>query len=144
MAQAYLTNAEFLDQTIPGDAFTGLDATTITAAILWGSATADSYMRKRLKLPLISWGQELRSAVGELVQFKLLSRRGFRPNSGNDEIAVKRYDDVIAWFKLVARGEVEIDCVDSTPDVDEEGALTSSDEPMSWRNVTGPQGESDE
>lgn len=137
MATAYLTRAEFLDQTIPGDVISGLADATIDKALLWASGVADSYLRKRYALPLVSWGEDLRSAVGELAQWKLFGRRGVRPGSGNNEIAEKRYDDAVTWFRDVAKGLVEIECVDSTPLVDENGSLATSDEPLSFRFTTG-------
>lgn len=134
---AYLTRDEFFSQTIPGDAYTGLDAAQIDTALTWASSQADSYLRKRYTLPLVRWGDDLRSAVGELAQFKLLGRRGVRPGSGNNELARDRYTDALDWFDKVARGLVQIDCTDSTPDVDEEGSLTASQPPMSWSITTG-------
>jgi phage gp36-like protein len=137
-AQQYLTRAEFLDQTIPADAISGLADATIDKALVWASGVAGSYLRKRYCLPLIVWGEELRSAVGELAQWKLFGRLGIRPGSGNNEMAEKRYDDAIAWFKDVARGLVEIDCTDSTPMLEEDGPLAESvDEAPSFRFNTG-------
>jgi phage gp36-like protein len=141
MAQQFLTRAEFLDQTIPADVVSGLSTATIDAALVWASGVASSYLRKRYSLPLVSWGEELKSAVGELAQWKLFGRRGVRPGSGNNEIAEKRYDDAIAWLRDLAKGLVELECVDSTPELDEDGPLSASgEEPMSFRMVTGPRG----
>lgn len=140
MAQQLITRAEFIDQTIPGDAFDGLSDATIDAALVWASGVALSYLRKRYKPPLVSWGEELKSAVGEIAQWKLLARRGIRPGSGNNEIAEKRYDDAIAWLRDVAKGLVEVDCVDSTPSVEEDGSQAASDTPISFRMTTGPRG----
>lgn len=137
MAQ-YLTKQEFLDQTIPGDAFAGLTDQQINDALLWASKIADSYLRKRHTLPLVSFGEDLKSNVGDLAQWRLLSRRGIRPGSGNNELAKDRYDDALAWFVRVSKGDVEIECVDSTPDVDEGGSLADSDLANDWRITTGP------
>ena len=55
----------------------------------------------------------------------------------NNEIAIDLRDQSLAWLKLLARGEIEADIVDSTPDTDEEGSLSDSDEPISFRMTTG-------
>ncbi len=140
MSQQFLTRVEFLDQTIPGDAFDGLADATIDTALVWASAVAASYLRKRYKMPLISWGEELRSTVGELAQWKLLGRRGIRPGSGNNEMAEKRYDDAVAWLRDASKGLVEVECVDSTPDLEEDGPQSASDAPLSFRFITGKTG----
>src|SRR5258706_16340931 len=118
---AYLTQAECLDQAIPADAFATLSPTTIDKALLWASTIADSYLGKRYSLPLTAWGEDLKAMVGDLAQYRLLSRLGFRPNSGNDEIAVKRYDDAVKWLQSVSKGDAALaGAVDATPAVDEE------------------------
>ncbi len=137
-AQQFLTRAEFLDQTIPADAIDGLSNSTIDAALVWASGVAGSYLRKRYKLPLVSWCEELKSAVGELAQWKLFGRRGVRPSSGNNEMAEKRYDDAILWLKDIAKGLCELDCVDSTPTLEEDGPLAEAgEEAPSFRFNTG-------
>lgn len=139
---AYLTRVQFLDQSIPGDAFSGLTDQQIDDALSWASDEADSYLGKRYQLPLISWGNDLRRKTGELAQYYLLSRRGFRPNSGNDEIAIKRYDDAIKWFRDVSNGVVVLaSTVDSSPLLDEEGPLASSEPKTSFRTFTGRRGD---
>lgn len=137
MGQQYLTVEEFLDQSIPTDAVSTLSNDTINKALLWASGVASSYLRKRYALPLVSWGEELRSAVGDLARWKLFGRIGVRPGSGNNEIARLAFEDTIEWLKQVSEGLVQIECVDATPMVDEEGSLAASAPPMSWRMYTG-------
>lgn len=139
MAQAYLTNAEFFALAIPSDGLSGLTSDEVTAGILASSGTADSYFRKRYKLPLVSWGNDVRQQVAKLAQFEMLSRQGFRPGSGNNEVARLRYEDAVRWLEKVATGLVEIDCVDSTPEVDEDGSLAadSGGATVSWNMTTG-------
>jgi phage gp36-like protein len=120
----YLTRQEFLDQIVPEAVVSGLSDATIDEALEGSSREADSYLAKHYALPLIEWSSDLKRAVGLLAQYHLLSRKGFRPNSGNDQIAIKRYDDTVAWLTKISRGDCElVGCVDSTPDVDEDGPL---------------------
>lgn len=137
-AQAYLTKTEFLAQTIPSEVFTGLTDDQINAAILWASGHAASYLRKRHTLPLITWGEELKRAVGRLAAFDLLARRGVRVASGNNEIVEDLANKAEDWLGQVASGDVEIDCVDSTPDEDEGGAeIESVQQRSNWSITTG-------
>lgn len=122
-----MTREEFLDQTLDPDTFEGIEDTTIDEAIVWASGQADSYIQKRKTLPLLTWGADLKNAVGDMTAYKLLKKRGFQPNSP-DTLVVKGYDDAVLWLKDVAKGLAElVDCVDSTPEVDEGGPLAGSD-----------------
>jgi phage gp36-like protein len=137
MAQ-YVTVAELARLGVPGDAYSGLPNEQINSALAAASDIADSYLNKRYTLPLVSWRDDLRLRVAQIASKNLMASRGFRPGSGNDEVAVDAEKQAIAWLKDIARGDAELaGAVDSTPDVDEAGALTASDEPMSWRMTTG-------
>lgn len=136
-AQQFLTRAEFTDLIIPGDALDGLTSGQIDSALVWASGHCASFLRKRYKMPLISWGEELKLNTGKVAQYELFRRHGFRPSSGNDQTSKDAYDEAIAWFRDIAKGLAELDCVDSTPDLEEEGPLSASDTPMSFRFTTG-------
>jgi phage gp36-like protein len=138
MAQ-YTTNAEFLDQELPTSTFADVGAPTITAALVWASSVANSYLGKRFTLPITVWGEDLKVAVASIAAFRLMKRRGFSPHGGSDEVIIKAHDDAIVWLRDVAKGLVMPDAiVDSTPDLDEEGTLAASDDSVSWRFFTGP------
>lgn len=136
-SQMYLTYAEFVDQGIPSDALTGLSQPTVEKALAWASALAGGYIAKRYKLPLVSWGDELRAAVGDLARWRIFGRIGVRPGSGNNEIAYDAYKDAKDWLVQISNGLTELDCVDSTPTIEEQGSLSESDAPLSFRFVTG-------
>lgn len=132
---AYATLQEFRAHGLPGDALASLPPENIEAALTWASRTADSYLRKRHTLPLVEWSDDLRGAVCSIAQYELLARRGFRPGPA-DEIVIKRYNDSITWLRDVAKGVVEIDAIDSTPTVDEDGSLAASGPKVSFRFQT--------
>ena len=140
MADPFLTIAEFRAQSLPASALQGRTNDEITSALQWASDIAISYVRKRATGPVISVGNEIKAAIGEIASFRLLKLRGFRPDSGDAQVAVKAYDDAIEWLRELAKGNVEADFEDATPEVDEQGALVSSDEPMSFSMVTGRTG----
>jgi phage gp36-like protein len=127
MAQ-YLTYAEYLDQGLPAEALANLSQSTVEKALIYASSKCNSYIKKRHALPLVNWAEDLREATCDIASWRLMRRRGFRPGSGADETIVKAYDDAIAWLKLVAKGEVELDGQeDQTVDLDEEGPLAESE-----------------
>ena len=138
MAQ-YVTEAEFLDQGLPSETFSGLGTPTIDAALMWASSFADSHLRKRHKLPLVSWGDDLRQLVTDVAAWRLLKRHGFNPGSGSDASVVKAFDDAVNMLRDVAKGLVELDVVDSSsPELDEEGPLAGSQEATSFQFFVGP------
>ena len=136
---AYLTRTEFLDQTIPGEAFTGLTSSQIDDALTWASSIADGYLDKRYSLPLIEpYPTAIKSIVGDIAQLALMSRRCFRPNSGNEEIAQTRRDNAMKMLLDISRGDASLaGAIDSTPDLDEEGPLASSENKTSFSMTTG-------
>ena len=122
----YLTNDEFFRIALPGAPFRDLPPDTVTAVIQDASDMADGYFRKRFTLPMVSVGGDVKRQVAAIAAFDLLSRRGFRPDSGQDQVIVDRYEAAIEWFENVAKGLIEPSVVDSTPEVDEDGSLATS------------------
>lgn len=135
----YATAAEFLNQEGANGIFEGLATPTIDTALQWASRKAASYIRKRKVLPLVAWGDDLRSSVCRMARYELVCNQGFAPLSGFNETFEKRFNDEIKWLEDVSRGLVELeDCVDSstTPTVDEAGPLADSDERVNFNYQT--------
>lgn len=133
----YLTRQEFFDLAIGGAAFRAQPVGTIDASLQAASDMADGYFRKRFTFPLMSIGFDVKRQVCALACFDLISHRGFKPDSGTDDVIVKRYDDAIRWFENVAKGLIEPDIVDAT-DVDEMGSLTGSQPAPNLSWTMGP------
>lgn len=134
-----LTAAEFDDQVAPSDAFSKVATTTKDRALRWASIVALGFVQKRKVLPLVSWGDDLREAVGDLAAFKMMGKRGYSPNAGSNGTIRQAYDDAMAWLLQVSKGLTElVDCVDSTttPIVDEAGPLMASDAIVNWNYQT--------
>lgn len=53
-------------------------------ACLDASEQADSYMRGRYALPLLSWGNDITRNTGYIAAFLLLQMIGYAPQSGSD------------------------------------------------------------
>lgn len=90
-------------------------AAVVDQALAAASSLADSYLRSRYRLPLVSWGDDLRERVCHLAAYQLLSVRGFNPELGADQNIRLRYEDAITWLKAIAAGLVHPDVQDSAP-----------------------------
>lgn len=135
---AYITTQELLDQGIPSDGLSSLTGPQLTAAIAWASDEVDGYLAKRFTLPLVTVSTDIKRRTAIIASFYLLTRRGFKPGAPLNEMIVKMYDDAIEWLLRVSKGDITPTCVDSTPDVDEEGSLMASGPKISFRTFTGP------
>lgn len=130
-----VTAAEFDLHVMPSTAFVNIDTPQKDAAARWASSIALGFVRKRKVLPLLSWGDDLKSAVGDLMAYKLMGKRGYSPTAGANSVIRQSYDDAMAWLRDVSRGITElVDCIDSTttPNVDEAGPLAAGDPIVSF------------
>lgn len=133
----YATQAEFLDQFAPIAAFQDLPGTTIDTALVWASARVDSYIKKRVTLPLVSYSEDLKDATVNLAGLRLLRRRGIDQSSGGNQAIIDQAKDSIDWLLEVSKGNCEIAAyVDSTPTVDEAAPLASGDAITDWQYTT--------
>jgi phage gp36-like protein len=135
----YTSAQEFLDQENANGAFTGVPTPTLNVALQWASRKAATYIRKRKVLPLVSWGDDLKSSVARMAKYELVCNQGFAPLSGSNETIRERFEDEISWLKDVSTGNAELeDCVDSstTPDIDQAGPLAASDTIVNWNYQT--------
>jgi phage gp36-like protein len=130
---AYATRAQLVQFSVPSAALTGISTPDQDAALQAASRVADSYLVKRWQLPLQTtptegWGDDLRQAVCDIAAYRLLKRRGFNPEQGDDASLRMSYEDAVKWLENVAKGSVTpIDLVDSNPsaagDTDAAGEL---------------------
>jgi phage gp36-like protein len=93
----------------------GFEDSELEAVILAASSTAYSYIRSRYRLPLVTWGHDLRLAVAKIATYIAFSSRGFDPSNPADQVILKNYDDAIAWLKDVAGNRAAADVVDTSP-----------------------------
>lgn len=77
------------------------------AAIDAASARADGYLGARFRLPLISWGDDLKQAVCAIAAFELIAARvGFNPEANHNLVILTRKEDSIRWLEQVSRGHI--------------------------------------
>lgn len=84
------------------------------AALEAASRLADSHLRSRYTLPLISHGDDLRRVVCHIAAYDIMVTQGFNPE-GPDANLRLRYEDAEKWLRAVATGAVTPEIVDSRP-----------------------------
>lgn len=107
----YCTIAELSTYGANAATFTSTSTPDKQAAIDAASSEADGYLRARYpraELPLTTYDADLKAAVAKIATFEIVSKRGYNPNAGSDQVIVKRADDARAWLKALARGEVSL------------------------------------
>ena len=88
-----------------------IDSDILEANIAQGDSIIDSYLAVRYTLPLSSTPAVLTGYANQIVRY-LLDQVSARPD------VRQRYEDAIAWLKLVARGDVSLGI--PTDDLDDE------------------------
>jgi len=111
----------------------GLPADDVNAALAAATELADGYLRAQYKLPLVSWGADLRRHVAMIAAWDILcAQRGFNPDSPGDQIWLLRYQQALQWLKDVAAGVLTPNIVDSTPQVRDGAPRVRSSPRRGW------------
>lgn len=117
---------------IASNALGAIPSGTRDIARATASSLVLSYMRKRFRLPLVSWSDDIKRATAHCARYDLICQRGFNPTAGGDIAIRDSYLDAIKWLEQLAKGNVEPEAVvDSTPDAEEAAPLVAS-EPSKW------------
>jgi phage gp36-like protein len=103
------------------------------AAITAASAVADSYLGAIYRLPLATWGADLRQKVCAIAAYELVATQvGFNPEAGHNFTILSRKDDAIRWLENVAKGLITpADTAGSNPPAPKAFAI-SSKTPRGW------------
>lgn len=112
----------FRDASVPGWGFTDEQ---LEAGLVASCDFVDSYLRGRFTLPLAAFGLDLTRAACIISAYDLLTGRGYNPaNQGDDSSQLdKRYESIVSWLKMIARGEVTPVVTDgSEPEGDDDGS----------------------
>lgn len=111
------------------DAIASISDPDQQAALDAASDTADSYMRGRYRLPLVSFDDAaLKRAVVSIAFYDMLSTRGFNPQTGADSNIAMRNMDAIAWLVRVQKQEAHpnvVPAADQSPGYDAPRVLTT-------------------
>ena len=98
---------------VKSSAFGSVSAATITAVLDARYQFAMGYFAAHFDLPLVTLDVTTKMCVCQLADYDLMSYRGYNPE-GIDLVIRQRYEDWIAWLKLVAEGKVTPQVVDSS------------------------------
>lgn len=127
-----ITDAELLDMGLALNALAGIPEAKRDTSRVSASSFVLGHLRKRFKLPLVSWSDDVKRATAHIAAYDLLVLRGFSPQAGSDVSIRDRYLAAVQWCRDVAKGDVEPEAVvDSSPDIEEASPLMAS-EPAQW------------
>lgn len=102
---AYATAADLARLALPARALTGIASADQDAALQAASSLADGYLAARYTLPLLAWNDDLRRAVSLIAAYDLMTRRGYSPEGGDEQLRL-RYEDAIRWLEQVGKGAI--------------------------------------
>lgn len=115
MGTVYATRDNLTTYAINVNAMASVPTAQQDEALEAASSRADNALRGRGKLPLLSWGTDLRRLVSLIAAYDLLVMRGFSPVAAADVNYRLRYEDAIRDLDKVQRGALHLD-VQFSPD----------------------------
>lgn len=113
MSAAYCTLAEITTLGINPEAVEAIDPTRKEAAISEASDKMDGYLGAQFKLPLLTWGKDVRGCCARLAAIRLLRVRGTGPEDSQTLEEMEGRET--AWLRDVAKGIVQPQVTDSSP-----------------------------
>lgn len=100
---SYCTAQQLLSFALPAEAVQNLTTAQLQAECDAASTLADSYLRGRYALPLVSFDIELSMQVAYIAAYNIMASRGYNPDAGADSIYKDRWLMAVEWFKGVQR-----------------------------------------
>ena len=129
----YATTTDLARLGLASGVLARVPSATQTTQLSFSSAYADAFLRSRYTLPLASWGDDLREAVCAIAAEGMLTTIGWNPEDPANQAIVARANRARAWLKMVGRGEIDPEIVDSTPDAEEGTGYVSTRPRRGWR-----------
>jgi phage gp36-like protein len=127
VAQVLATPADFIVYGIAGGQVQVNDP-NLPRYLSAASAKAIGLLRKRYKMPLASWGDDLRCYVCQLAAYAYWQASGYKVQDGARDTIRDNYRDALENLKVIANGRADLDdVVDATPDEDEGWGYVASD-----------------
>lgn len=103
---AYATRAELTTLAIPASALGGISTERQDAALEAASRLADGYLNARYRLPLTSYGSDLKRAVCDIAAFILMKARGFSPETADADMLQTAERSAVKWLEGIAAGKI--------------------------------------
>lgn len=122
---SYATLEDLAESGLAQEAISSLPLTTRQKVLLRASRYADTFLRDRYTLPLISpYDQALINAVVQIADYWLITRRGVR--AGQDlEIFRLNFQDANDFLKRIANGQAALCVTQSQPESDQPNLATN-------------------
>jgi phage gp36-like protein len=103
---SYATITDLQRYGLPPEAVQGISDPTLQAELDAASTLADSYLRGRYALPLVTYDVELTMNVCWLAAFNIMAARGYNPETGADSIYLDRFNRATQWLRDVQRQQI--------------------------------------
>lgn len=137
MAQVLATPEDFLVFGIAGGQVQVNDP-NLPRYLSAASAKAIGILRKRYKMPLASWGDDLRCFVCQIAAYAYWQSNGYKVQDGARDTIRDNYRDALEALRAIANGRADLDdLADATPDDDEGWGYCASDPLMTETAYSG-------
>lgn len=139
----YCTPSDLTRYGIQAQALASMPQDVLADACLDASEYADSKLRRRYTMPIISWSEDVTAHCARIAVENALTARGFSPN-GPDEILITKADQARKELESIGAGKSTPNIVDSTPA--KRGSaprVTSRSTSSGWEDSTSASRESD-
>lgn len=103
---AYATRAELVTFSLPANALSTVSTTKQDDALEAASRIADGYLNARYRLPLVSYGSDLKRAVSDIAAFILMKGRGFSPETADADMLQSGERNAVKWLEGIAAGKI--------------------------------------
>lgn len=131
--QLYCEPADITRHGIPKAAVESVPFEVLADKCLTASEEAAGYLASAYKLPIVSWGTDLRKHVAIMATYDLMRFSGYDPDSGKDSLIRIGRDDAIAWLNRIAAGKLRpVTIIDSEPEVMEPEVWVASGTSRGW------------
>ena len=100
---SYATITQLTNFALPSEAVQNISNAQLQNELDAASTLADSYLRGRYALPLLSFDIDLSLNVCYVAAYSIMAARGFNPEAGADSIYFTRWEKAIKWLEGVQR-----------------------------------------
>lgn len=103
---AYAERSDLLTFSLPAGAVTNVSTTKQDAALEAASRLADGYLNARYRLPLTTYGSDLKKAVCDIAALMIMRARGMSPEQADADLFVSASKEAIRWLEGIAAGKI--------------------------------------